>query len=151
MKVKVKSLIRVRLFATPWTIACQAPQSGHGIFQARILEWAAISFSMASSQPRDRTWVSRIVGRRFYRLSHQGSPEMLTWFAVPGLHCSVWDLLPWFVVMPKCTVECICQVTRLFQQVLDTHSTKHKVCLHTSAESVHSYQNSGLQVSKRWL
>ena len=33
----------------------------HGIFQARILEWAAISFSRRSSQPRDWTWVSRIV------------------------------------------------------------------------------------------
>ena len=28
----------------PWTVARQAPQS-IGIFQARILEWAAISFS----------------------------------------------------------------------------------------------------------
>ena len=27
----------------------------HGIFQARILEWVAISFSRGSSQPRDRT------------------------------------------------------------------------------------------------
>ena len=37
----------------------------HGIFQARVLEWVAISFSRGSSQPRDRTWVSCIVGRRF--------------------------------------------------------------------------------------
>ena len=37
----------------------------HGIFQARILEWAAISFSRVSSQPRDRTWVSSIADRRF--------------------------------------------------------------------------------------
>ena len=37
----------------------------HGIFQARIPEWAAISFSRGSSQPRDRTWVFRIVGRCF--------------------------------------------------------------------------------------
>ena len=44
----------------------------HGIFQARVLEWVAISFSRGSSQPRDRTWVSCIVGRCFYRLSHQG-------------------------------------------------------------------------------
>ena len=27
VKVKVKSLSRVRLFATPWTVACQAPLS----------------------------------------------------------------------------------------------------------------------------
>ena len=32
--------------------------SVHGIFQARILEWVAISSSRASSQPRDRTCVS---------------------------------------------------------------------------------------------
>ena len=37
----------------------------HGIFQARVLEWVAISFSRGSAQPRDRTQVSRIVGRRF--------------------------------------------------------------------------------------
>ena len=41
-KVKVKSLSRVRLFATPWTAAYQAV---HGIFQARGLEWGAIAFS----------------------------------------------------------------------------------------------------------
>ena len=37
----------------------------HGIFQARILEWAAISFSRGPSQPRDRTRVSCIADRRF--------------------------------------------------------------------------------------
>ena len=39
--------------------------SVHGIFQARILEWVAISFSRRSSRPRDRTWVSCIsrIGR----------------------------------------------------------------------------------------
>ena len=36
-----------------------------GILQAGILDWVAISFSRRSSQPRDRTWVSRIAGRRF--------------------------------------------------------------------------------------
>ena len=30
--------------------------SVHGISHARILEWAAISFSRGFSQPRDRTW-----------------------------------------------------------------------------------------------
>ena len=37
--------------------------SVHGIFQARILEWVAISFSRGSSRPRDRTQVTCIVGR----------------------------------------------------------------------------------------
>ena len=45
---------------------CSLPSSSvHGIFQAIVLEWIAISFSKGSSQPRDRTQVSRIVDRRF--------------------------------------------------------------------------------------
>ena len=45
---------------------CSLPGSSvHGIFQARVLEWVAISFSRRSSQPRDWTWVSCTVGRRF--------------------------------------------------------------------------------------
>ena len=39
--------------------------SVYGILQARILEWVVITFSRGSSQPRDRTWVSRIAGRHF--------------------------------------------------------------------------------------
>ena len=56
---------RVRLFTTPWTAAYLPGSSVPGIFQARVLEWVAISFSRGSSRPRDRTRVSRIVGRRF--------------------------------------------------------------------------------------
>ena len=41
--------------------------SVHGIFQAIVLEWIAISFSRGSSQPRARTQVSRIVDRLFTR------------------------------------------------------------------------------------
>ena len=37
----------------------------HGIFQARVLGWVAISFSRESSQPRDRTQVFHIVDRHF--------------------------------------------------------------------------------------
>ena len=45
---------------------CSIPGSSvHGIFQAIGLEWIAISFSRGSSQPRDRTLVSRIVDRGF--------------------------------------------------------------------------------------
>ena len=38
---------------------CSPPGSSvHGISQARILEWVAISFSRGSSQPRDQTQIS---------------------------------------------------------------------------------------------
>ena len=73
--MKVKSFSCVPLFVTPWTVAHQAPPS---IFQARVLEWVAISFSRGSSQSRDRTQVSGIAGRGFYHLSHQGSLQSLS-------------------------------------------------------------------------
>ena len=45
---------------------CSLPGSSiHGIFQARVLEWVATSFSRESSQLRDRILVSRIAGRCF--------------------------------------------------------------------------------------
>ena len=59
-----ESLSHVRLFATPWTVAHQAPLS-MGILQARILDWVAIFSSTVSSWPRDRTWISHIAGGFF--------------------------------------------------------------------------------------
>ena len=45
---------------------CSPPGSSvHGIFQARILEWVAISFSRRSFWRRDWIQVSCIIGRRF--------------------------------------------------------------------------------------
>ena len=50
---------------------CSLPGSSvRGIFQARILEWVAISFSRRSFQPRDQT-------QTLYHLSHQGSLTIL--------------------------------------------------------------------------
>ena len=59
---------------TPWTVAHQAPLS-MGFTRPRILGWVAIPFSRGSSQPRDRTRVSCIVGRFFIIWAHQGSPH----------------------------------------------------------------------------
>ena len=47
-------------------VDCSPPRSSvHGILQARILEWVAISFSRVSSRPRDRNQFSHISGRCF--------------------------------------------------------------------------------------
>ena len=43
----------VQLFMTPWTIACQAPQSMR-ILQVRIWPWVSMPSSRGSSQPRDQ-------------------------------------------------------------------------------------------------
>ena len=52
--------------------------SVHGIFQARVLEWVAISFSRGSSRLRDRTQISRIVDRRFPS-EPPGKPQKMVW------------------------------------------------------------------------
>ena len=59
-------LSHVWLFAIPWTVVCLPGSSVHGIFQARVLEWVAVSSSRGSSWSRDWTWVSCIsfIGRR---------------------------------------------------------------------------------------
>ena len=68
-KWKGSPFSRVWLFATPWTVACQASLS-MGILQARILEWVAIPFSRIfltqGSNPGllPCTWI-------LYGLSHQ--------------------------------------------------------------------------------
>ena len=58
----VQSLSRVRLFATPWTVAYQAPQS---MGFSRQEFWSGLPFPSPGDLPwpRDRTPVSRIVCR----------------------------------------------------------------------------------------
>ena len=54
-------------------MGCSPPGSSvHGISQARILEWVALSFFRVSSRPRDQTQISYIAGR-FYHLSLEGN------------------------------------------------------------------------------
>ena len=48
--------------------------SVHGISQARILEWVAVSYSRHSSQPRDRTYISYVSCLLKWILCHLESP-----------------------------------------------------------------------------
>ena len=65
--VCVLSLVQLCATPTHWS---PPGSSVHGILQARVLEWVAISSSRASSLARDQTWVSCIscIGRQI--LSH---------------------------------------------------------------------------------
>ena len=63
---------KVKLWVAQWCptlcdpMDCNLPGSSvHGILQARVLEWVAISFSRTSSEPRDWIRVSCIAGRFF--------------------------------------------------------------------------------------
>ena len=57
---------------------CSPPGSSvNGIFQARTLEWVAISSSRGSSQPRDWTCISCVSGWILYHWCHLESPLYL--------------------------------------------------------------------------
>ena len=65
---------------------CSLPgSSARGVFQARILEWVAISSSRGSSQPRDRTCISCIGKQVLYHQYHLGSMKRLL-FSKCGLN-----------------------------------------------------------------
>ena len=73
--VAVQSLIHIPLFCSP--MDCSPPGSSvHGISQARIQEWVAVSFSRRSSWPRGQTCISCIGRQISVQLSHQGSPDV---------------------------------------------------------------------------
>ena len=73
----------------------------HGILQARILEWVAFPFSRGSSQPRDRTQVSRTVGRFF--TSWATTPPLALW----PLALLLWSLVPQGLCICICYFFCL--------------------------------------------
>ena len=71
--VVVSWLSHVWLFCNP--MGCSPLGSPvHGISQARILEWVAISFSRGSSRPRDRIRISCLAGG-FFTTESFGKPK----------------------------------------------------------------------------
>ena len=67
----------------------------HGIFQARILEWVAISFSRGSSWPRDWTHISCIGRQVFY---HWATREAYVSRTVPHV---LLKLYQWILTTPE--------------------------------------------------
>ena len=61
-----------------WSMECSSPGSSvHGILQARMLEWVAISYSRESSWPKNQTHILYI--------SCTGRPILY--------HCTTWEIL----------------------------------------------------------
>ena len=68
---------------------CSLPGSSvHGVLQARILGWVAISFFRGSFQPWDRTLGLLCFRQILYHLRHQGSPEKGKWVHVNKVPCT---------------------------------------------------------------
>ena len=82
-----QSLNQIWFFATPWTVVHQAPLS-HGISQARILEWVAISFSKGTSRSNLHLWYLWHRQADSFPLCHLGCP--VTVEICIFKMCSVW-------------------------------------------------------------
>ena len=55
----------------------------HGILHARLLEWVAFPCSRGSSQPRNRTQVSRTAGRFFASWATREAQQYWRWVSYP--------------------------------------------------------------------
>ena len=94
-KVKVTQLCPTLCDPMNWIV--------HGILQARTLEGAAFPFSRGSSQPKDRTQVSHIVGEFFTSWATKANPwsfEARHYLVLPSYENSRWQvlLIPWSVL-----------------------------------------------------
>ena len=81
LKVKVKLLSRVRLSATPWTVAYQAPPS---MGFSRQEHWSGPYLRTSLSAP---LWTHPCRGNCYTALKN-----IFIYLAAPGLSCSMWDL-----------------------------------------------------------
>ena len=84
-KQKPKVIIKITYVAVVFLVAKSYPtlcdplnsslpsSSVHGISQARIMEWVALSFSRVPSRARDLNLGLLHCGQILYHLSHQGS------------------------------------------------------------------------------
>ena len=96
--VVVQLLSRVWLFCN--LMDCSSPGSSvHGILQARILEWVAISFSRGSSWPRDQI-CSSLIGR--WILYCWDTKETLESLVCGSKLCLLAHLFSWCLVVVCC-------------------------------------------------
>ena len=94
---------------------CSPPGcSVHGMFQARILEWAAISYSRGSSQPRDQTCISYIscIAGTFFTTEPLRKPKM-------ALKINKYILLREMLIIIKLVMACLAFIIIVLNVSLD--------------------------------
>ena len=106
----------------------------HGIFQARILEWAAISFSRGSSQPRDQTHPGLLHCRQtLYHLSHQGNRPSNEYSGMISFKIALLDLLA---------------VQETLKSLLQQRSSKASILRHSAFFQLsHPYMTTGKTIA----
>ena len=77
---KWKSLSYVQLFATPWTVACQAPVS---MGCSRQEYWSGLPCPPPGDLTNPGIELRSTALQILYQMSHKGSPRILEWVAYP--------------------------------------------------------------------
>ena len=120
---------------------CSPPDSSvHGIFQARTLEWVAVSFSRGSSQLRDQTRVS-CIGR--WILYHWAIRE--TYF----IHSSVYMSTQISQFIP-----CTCSFIRRYKTHYCSHYSGRQIlesCSEDSNMILHCLRLRELPIAPEWM
>ena len=155
------SLSQVQLFCDP--MDCSPPGSSvHGIFQARILEWVAISFSRGTSPPRAWTWVS-CIGRQV--LYHWATREVrVSWLGFRAiLHVTKAQVLDCFVLFTVIIPEVFFNSSYFLHQIVINQNSlvagkknvslycihwKFNVLSHDSAKSNNSWWHNVMIVTE---
>ena len=133
---------RVQLFCDP--MDCNPPGSTvHGISQARLLEWVAISFSRGSSQFRDRTHVSCLAGG-FFTPDPPGKPWMLLLPILSALgevikefrYFLLFDMVTWLWVKASVTTPLNLKEERniqftsdIWEKKMDFYRANKEICI----------------------
>ena len=99
-------------------VDCSSPGSSvHGILQARILEWVAISFSRESSLPRDPIQISCTAGRFFAIWATRETPKYQSRY---GIQNAMKKLNTYLLnLMCVCVCVCVCSVGQLCSTLCD--------------------------------
>ena len=124
MKVKVKSLSLVRLFATPWTVAYQAPPS---MGFSRQEYWSELPFpspgdlpdpgiepwspafqadTLTSEPPRGILWHYRLDGHEFEQAPGDGEWQGNLVCCSPW-GCKEWDMTEWLNINNSILWQCL--------------------------------------------
>ena len=128
--IPVKSKVKVLATQSCLTICipmdCSPPGcSVHEISQARILEWVAIFFSRATSQPRNWTRISCIAGSSL-PFESSGKPHYIQ---VPVLNINIWNLRQFYKIE---TIPVL--ILQVWKQTFLNHR-KNKQCAQCSLGS----------------
>ena len=121
----------------PWTVAHETPLS-MGILWTRIWELVSMPSSRGSSQPRNRTQVSRIAGRFFTSWATREVPFKL-FKKDKKKHISVSQICPFSVISQ---LPCLCSIAsstwKLFSifsaWITYIHSSRFSSCLPSSGK-----------------